>query len=163
MSKVHLHEDIKSPWFWGIVGLVGTALLGTIGMGVIAGFSNPGLVAEDYYETGKNYFHQIPDVETHWRLNILPPAKVQLHQPQRYRLYAIDQQGNPMEVGEAKLHAYRPSDASKDFELAMAWEDRGTMAVMAQFDLPGIWDVKAQFTHEGKSQEVIQRVFVEKP
>lgn len=162
MSELHLKDDFRNPWFLGILGLIGVALAGTIWMAMIAGATSPGLVTEDYYEKGKNYFHEAPARQNApaWRLSLLAPAQTKSGQPQVYRLYVIDEQGKPMRNGSATLYAYRPSDAGADFSVPMQLSDAGTFTASTTFPLPGTWDLIAQIESQGKKHDIAQRLFI---
>lgn len=163
-TATHLKDDFKNPWFLGMLALIGTALAGTIWMAMIAGATSPGLVSENYYEKGKNYFHQAPgEVQggPQWRLKLLAPEVTRVGQPQTYRLYAINEQGKPVREGTATLYAYRPSDAKADFTIPMQLDDAGTFSAAATFPLPGTWDLIAQVDSEGKQVDIAQRLFIQ--
>lgn len=162
MSEDYLKEDFKNPWFLAVLGLIGVALAGTIWMAVIAGSTSPGLVSEDYYEKGKNYFHEVPKEATApaWRLNLLVPPMPKVNEAQNYRLYVIDEAGKPVSTGEMTLYAYRPSDAKADFSVKMVKSDAGTFVASMTFPLAGTWDLIAQVNASGKSMTLAQRVFV---
>jgi len=163
MSEVHLRDDFKNPWFLMVLGLIAVALAGTVWMAIIAGSTSPGLVSEDYYEKGKNYFHKAPEEQksSQWRLNLLVPAKASVGQPQLYRFYVIDDAGKPLAGGAATLYAYRPSDASADFRVKMKLSDVGTFTASVAFPLPGTWDLIAQVESQGKQVDIAQRLFVQ--
>lgn len=161
-SEVHLKEDFKSPWFVGILGLVGTALAATIWMAMIASETSPGLVSEDYYEKGNNYFNKAPAgyVEPGLRLNLMTPEHPELKRRQVYRLYAVMKDGKPVKHGTVTLFAYRPSDAKADFKVKMEQRDVGSFAAGLTFPLPGTWDLIAQIQYDGGKLDVAQRIFV---
>ena len=163
MSEVHLREDFKNPWFLGVLALIGTALAGTVWMAMIANSTSPGLVSEDYYEKGKNYFHESPQEAKAplWRLNLLVPAQTKVGQSQTYRLYAVDELGKPVTGGTATLYAYRPSDATADFSVKMTLSDAGTFTASIDFPLPGTWDLIAHIDASGQRFDVTQRLFVQ--
>lgn len=162
MSELRLKDDFRNPWFLAVLGLIGTALAGTVWMAMIAGATSPGLVSEDYYEKGQNYFHKsAEEQETNgYRLNLLTPAKMQANAAQAYRLYAIAQDGKPLKQGSAVLFAYRPSDARADFSVPMKLVDIGTFSASVTFPLPGTWDLIAQIDADGKKIDLAQRIFV---
>ncbi len=162
MSEIHLKEDFKNPWFLAVLGLIAAALAGTVWMAVIAGSTSPGLVSEDYYEKGKNYFHEAPKEISgpQWRLNLLLPPESRVGKAQDYRLYVIDEAGKPVSEGEITLYAYRPSDATADFSVKMIKSDVGTFIASVTFPLPGTWDLIAQVNASGKEMNVAQRIFV---
>ncbi|NWF38545.1 FixH family protein [Mariprofundus sp. NF] len=161
-AELHLKEDFRNPWFLGILGLVGAALAATIWMAVIAGQTSPGLVSEDYYEKGSNYFNKTPEQKNlpQWRLNLMTPDKPVVGQSQTYRLYAVMESGKPVSSASVTLYAYRPSDANADFKLTMQQRDPGSFSVVASFPLPGTWDLIAQIQADGKQFDVVQRIFV---
>ena len=158
----HLKDDFKNPWFLGILALVAVALAGTIWMAVIAGQTSPGLVSEDYYEKGNNYFNEAPKTEQGpvWRLNLMAPPTPVTGQSQVYRLYVIDEAGKPVTTAQVRLYAYRPSDANADFEVKMTQADVGTFTAPVTFNLPGTWDLIAQVKSNGRSFDITQRVFI---
>lgn len=159
--KSHLREDVRNPWFLGVVGLVAAALIGTIWMSVLAFSSSPQLVVENYYETGKNYFHKRPDdPATAWRMNLMPPAGAKVTVSQSYYLYAISHDGEPLAGGKAKLFAYRPDDGSADFSVPMRQLDPGQFVAEVAFPLPGTWDLIGQVEANGESHDVSLRVFI---
>jgi len=162
MSEVHLKEDFKNPWFLAILGLIGVALAGTIWMAVIAGSTSPGLVSEDYYEKGKNYFHETPEEAStpQWRLNLLVPSDLKVGENQDYRLYIVDENGKPVSDAKVTLHAYRPSDAKADFSIKMNRTDAGSYVASITFPLPGTWDLIAQVETSEKRTDLAQRFFV---
>lgn len=162
MSEVHLKEDFRNPWFLGVLALIGAALAGTVWMAVIAGNTSPGLVSEDYYEKGKNYFHETPKevTESAWRLNLLAPPAPKMGEAQNYRLYVIDDTGRPVSSAEVVLYAYRPSDAKADFSVKMVKSDAGTFVASITFPLPGTWDLIAQVDASGMRNTLAHRLFV---
>jgi len=163
MTEINLKEDFKNPWFLMVLGLIAAALAGTVWMAVIAGSTSPGLVSEDYYEKGKNYFHQAPEKKgtSQWRLNLLAPAGAKVGQLQTYRFYVIDDAGKPLKAGTAVLYAYRPSDAKADFRVEMELTDAGTFTASVAFPLPGSWDLIAQVESQGRRVDIAQRLFVQ--
>jgi len=161
-SELHLKEDFKNPWFLGILGLVATALAATIWMAMIAGETSPGLVSEDYYEKGSNYFNKTPEQQQgpQWRLNLMAPAKPKLNLSQTWRLYVVTDSGKPATEAEVRLYAYRPSDAKADFSVVMPQRDVGSFMANISFPLPGTWDLIAQVQSGDKTFDLVQRIFV---
>jgi len=161
-SEMHLKKDFRNPWFLGILGLVAVALAGTIWMAMLASEYAPGLVTENYYEKGQNYFENRPEEGQgpQWRLNLMPPAKPKVGQAQMYRLYVVMDNGKPATSGDVTFFAYRPSDVRADFEVKMAKTDAGSFGAMVSFPLPGTWDLIAQIESDGKRYDVVQRLIV---
>lgn len=163
-TNIKWKEDFTDPWFLSVVGLIGVALAATIAMIMIAFSASPDLVNKDYYEKGQNYFstevQQRQEKASLWRLNLVAPNRPAVGKPQKYRLFVVAPDGTPVSKGEAKLFAYRPSDAKKDFEAPMQRIDIGTFLAEVTFPLPGTWDLIGEIEFEGQSYNVAQRIFV---
>ena len=167
MSEItgQLKADIKNPWLRGIIAtVVVTVLVNFVFIGY-AFWSPPNLVVQDYYEKGKSYFHDQEVLRQQaaqaWRLQLLVPQHVQLNQAQMYRLYAMDHQGTPVQTGDVTLYAYRPSDATFDFQVKLPRSDVGTFAGMVSFPQPGTWDLIVKISSDSQAYDVAQRILVE--
>lgn len=162
MANTHLKEDFKNPWFLGILTLVTIALASTIWMAVIAGQNNPGMVNENYYQKGKEYFNTMPDKKNlDWRLQILIPEKPQLGMLQTYRFYALDHQGKALKNAKVTFFAYRPSDAKADFKLDMIPTQDGSFTTTTSFLLKGTWDLIVHVQHGEQVSDISQRIFIQ--
>lgn len=163
-AKIQWKEDFTDPWFLSVIGLIGVALAATVTMIMIAFSASPDLVNKDYYEKGENYFSaeakQRQQQAKLWRLNLVAPNKPAVGKLQKYRLYVINPDGKPVSEGEARLFAYRPSNARDDFETNMKWSDIGTFLAEVSFPLPGTWDLIGEVKLNGESFNVAQRIFV---
>jgi hypothetical protein len=163
-TNIHWKEDFTNPWFLSVLALIGTALVATISMVMIAFSASPELVNKDYYEKGNNYFEaearRQQDGNTLWRLNLMPPKQPVVAKAQLYRLFVINPDGKPVREGKAELFAYRPNDAAKDFQVFMKQEDIGTFLAKITFPLPGNWDLIGQIEKNGQKIDVAQRIFV---
>jgi len=164
VSNIHWKEDFKNPWFLSVLALMTTALVATISMIMIAYSASPDLVNKDYYEKGKNYFEAEAKRQqggtSLWRLNLMPPKHPVVAKAQLYRLFVIDSDGKPVREGRVELFAYRPNDATKDFQISMRQADIGTFLAEITFPLPGKWDLIGQIEHGGQNFNVAQRIFV---
>ena len=163
-SNIHLKEDFRNPWFLSVLALIGTALVATISMVMIAFSASPELVNKDYYEKGSNYFEaeakRHEDGKSFWRLKLMPPKQPVVAKAQLYRFFAISPDGKPVREGKAELFAYRTNDASKDFQVSMKEEDIGTFTAELTFPLPGNWNLIGQIENNGQKIDVAQRIFV---
>jgi len=163
-TSIHLKEDFRNPWFLSVLALIGTSLVATISMIMIAFSASPELVNKDYYEKGSNYFEteakRQQDGKPHWRLKLMPPAQPIVAKAQLYRFFAISPDGKPVREGKAELFAYRTNDASKDFQVSMQQEDIGAFIAEITFPLPGNWDLIGQIENNGQKIDVAQRIFV---
>jgi len=166
MLSEQVRQDLKNPWLRGILAVVGVTLVVNFGFIGYAYYSPPNLVVTDYYERGKNYFHDehLRDeaAPTSWRLQLLLPSTVKANQTATCRLYVMDHQGKPMRSGKVMLKAYRPSDASQDFSVVLQLTDAGTFTAPVTFPLPGHWDLIAQVDAGDQHFDTAQRVFIEK-
>jgi len=166
MFSEQLKKDLKSPWLRGILSVVGVTLIVNFGFIAYAYMFPPNLVANDYYERGKEYFHDEQNRQkaapTAWRLQLLMPSKLHVNQAQTVRLYAMDHQGKPVQKGNVTLKAYRPNDASRDFTITLQFSDVGTFAAPITFPLPGHWDVIARIDSDLQHFDIAERIFVDK-
>ncbi|MDX8405411.1 MAG: FixH family protein [Mariprofundus sp.] len=166
MFSEQVKKDLKSPWLRGILAVVGVTLVVNIGFISYAFIFPPNLVVKDYYERGKTYFHdeqlRKESLPTAWRLQLLLPARMIVNQAASCRLYVMDHQGNPVQSGKVVLSAYRPSDASQDFTVALPLTDIGTFSATLSFPLPGHWDVIARIDAGEQQFDTAQRIFVQR-
>lgn len=163
--KVQWKEDLKHPWVLALIGIISASVLANLIMGLAAIWSNPGLVARNYYEKGQNYFHteakRQRELAKKWRLYLMAPDTPRVGQEQIYRLYFMTAEGAPASQGAATLFAYRPSDAGKDFQIPLSYADIGTFAAPIRFPEHGKWDLIGQVEIDGQRVDVAQRIFVE--
>jgi len=166
MFSEQLKKDLRNPWLQAILAVVGVTLVVNIGFISYAYISPPNLVVQDYYERGKNYFHDehLRDeaAATAWRLQLLLPKTLKVDKTASCRLYAMDHQGNPVRAGNVTLKAYRPSDARHDFSVELRLTDAGTFAAPVSFPLPGNWDLIARIDADGQHFDTAQRIFVQR-
>jgi len=161
-----LKSDLRNPWLRGILGVVGVTVSVNLVFIIYAFWSPPDLVAKDYYERGKNYFHEKIKREnienTSWRMQILAPDHPRLNQPQTYRVYIMNHAGQAIHSGQVILFAYRPSGAESDFKQQFKMVDNGTFAGTLTFPLLGKWDLIAQVRSGDQKYDVAQRINVAK-
>ncbi|MBI5918223.1 MAG: FixH family protein [Nitrosomonadales bacterium] len=164
--SLQLKNDLKNPWLRTILGIVAVTVTVNLAFVFYAYWSPPQLVAKDYYEKGKQYFHEEIKREQQagdaWRLQLLLAPTLSANQPQTLRLYAMDHQGNPVQSGEATLYAYRPNSDRDDFKRELKWVDGGTFAAEVAFPLPGKWDLIAQVRSGEQKYDVAQRIDVQR-
>lgn len=164
MLSEKLKQDLKNPWLRAVLGTVAVVVAVNIVFISYAFISPPNLVVKDYYEQGKQYFHNenIRQQAAAWRLQLLLPKEVQANKPATCRLYVMNDKGAPVQSGKVTLSAYRPNDASVDFTLELKAVDTGTFAAPINFPLPGNWDLMARIDIDGQRFDTAQRVFVGK-
>jgi len=166
MLSERLKEDLKNPWLRIILAVVGITVTVNIVFITYAFISPPNLVVQDYYERGKSYFHdaKLRDeaASSAWRLQLMLPNKITTNTPVTCRLYVMDHAGTPVSSGHVILTAYRPSDASHDFDIELSRTDAGTFTTSVSFPLPGHWDLIARIDADEQRFDTAQRIFVQK-
>jgi len=166
MFSEQIKADLKNPWLRAIVGAVAITVAVNACFIIYAFIVPPNLVVQDYYDSGKNYFHdeKIRDnaSATAWRLQLMLTDKVKVNHTDTIRLYVMDHQGTPIQAGNVILTAYRPSDASHDFDIELKLTDAGTFSAPISFPLPGHWDLIARIDSDEKRFDTAQRIFVAK-
>ncbi|MFQ5345116.1 MAG: FixH family protein [Mariprofundus sp.] len=166
MLSAQVKQDLRNPWLKGILAVVGVTLVVNIGFISYAYIAPPNLVVQDYYERGKNYFHDAnlrdEAAATAWRLQLLLPNTLTVNKSDIIRLYVMDHQGKPVHAGKVILKAYRPNDASHDFTVEMPMTDAGTFHAPVSFPLPGHWDLIASIDAGEQHFDTALRIFVQK-
>ncbi|PVZ70500.1 nitrogen fixation protein FixH [Pelagibaculum spongiae] len=128
------------------MGLLLTVLGVNIFMISLAFNTSPGLVRDDFYETGKRYSDELlkPKAESPYLLKMNVPLLKQ-NLPATITVNLLDKASQQMvEGGKGVLFVYRPSDKNADFELPMTQTDNGLWRVDVTFSLPGLWDMIAE-------------------
>jgi len=166
MLSEKLKEDLRNPWLRGILLVIGTTVTVNVAFITYAFISPPNLVVQDYYERGKNYFHdeniRKEGLPTAWRLQLMLPDKLKLDTPEMCRLYVMDHGGTPVKSGKVVLNAYHVSGAGHDFKLQLSQADVGTFTGPVTFPFAGSWDLIARIDAGEQHFDTAKRIFVEK-
>jgi len=166
MLSEKLKEDLRNPWLRGILLVIGTTVTVNVAFISYAFISPPNLVVQDYYERGKNYFHdenvRKEGLATAWRLQLMSPDKLKLNAPAMFRLYVMDHDGKPVQSGKVILSAYHVSGANHDFKLQLNQTDVGTFTAPVTFPFSGSWDLMARIDAGEQHFDTAKRIFVEK-
>ena len=146
------NQAMKNPWFLSVLGLIAVFLIVNAVFVVFAVTSNPGLVADDYYEQGREYEKNIVTQlaarnNLHWETKLEIPKQITINTPDTYRFSAVDSRGVSIMDADVKVIAYRPSDASADFVKPVEQIAPGLYQTQLEFPLPGIWDINLKVTH----------------
>jgi nitrogen fixation protein FixH len=156
----------KSPWVIAWIALV-VAVLGVNGVMVyLAVATNPGLVVEDFYERGQNYertMHSRTERDPGWTLRADIPEDVSAGVPTPIRFFLVDKAGQPVTPQSVEFFAYRPSDVTRDFSIAMTEEGPGRYAAQVSFPLIGVWDTLVAVRTGEDEYQVGQRITVRRP
>ena len=139
-------EAMRNPWFLALIGLVTVFLTVNIIFIVFAITSNPGLVADDYYEKGREYEKNVVTRlaarnNLNWETKMEIPKLIYTNRPDVYRFSAVDSRGVSIMDADVEFIAYRPSDASADFVKTVDQIAPGLYQTKLDFPLPGIWDI----------------------
>lgn len=143
--QAHLQPNaaLRNPWVLGWIGLIVVVLAVNLVMVYLAFATNPGLVNADYYERGRNYERTVLTRQARdpgWLIRADIPVSLHAGQRESIRVFFVDKAGQPVDPEAVTFHAYRPSDAARDFTLSMNREDRGRYVVETAFPLIGVWD-----------------------
>lgn len=145
-------QAMRNPWFLAMLGLVAIFLIVNIIFIVFAVTSNPGLVADDYYEQGREYEKNVitrlaARNRLNWETKMEVPKQIYTNRPDIYRFSAVDSRGVSITNADVRFIIYRPSDASADFEKPVEQIAPGLYQTQLDFPLPGIWDINLKVTH----------------
>jgi nitrogen fixation protein FixH len=135
---------LRSPWVLAWIGLIVTVLAVNLTFVFLAIRTNPGLVNANYYERGQDYERTMVSRlarDPGWLMRADIPRPLTAGVEESIRLVLVDQAGQPVDVDDATLYAYRPSDVSRDFSLPMIREAKGRYLVETSFPLIGVWDI----------------------
>jgi len=152
MNKNAISQDnpnaFRNPWVLGWLALVGAAFLGTVGLVVTAFVLPDQLISKDYYEKAEDYEENLIKYRNArsalgWSYQADFPTNPVINKKQTYRLTVVDKVGQPLTAAKVTLMAYRPSDASADFEIPLLEVAAGIYESDVTYTLKGIWDVTA--------------------
>lgn len=155
----------RSPWVWGMLGLVAVMVSVNLVMITIGIKTHPGLVVDDFYERGKNYFNsevkRVNDIERlGWQFDLAVPETPVLNATQTYQLNMTDADGYPLKNADVVFEAFRPSDASKDFQVQMVEGENGRYSAQIEFAQPGVWDLLVTANKGEDRMDHAKRLFV---
>jgi nitrogen fixation protein FixH len=156
----------KSPWVIGWVLLVVTVLGVNLFMVLLAINTSPGLVNEDFYERGQDYEKTLFSKRANdpgWHMQIDLPKQIVAGNHTPVNFTVRDKAGIAVPADSVTFFAYRPSDAKRDFSLAMDQIDKGLYSTKAQFRLKGFWDVLVSVKKDGEEYNIGERIVVRAP
>lgn len=161
-------EAMRNPWFLSLLGLVAVFLTVNIVFIVFAVTSNPGLVADDYYEKGREYEKNIVTRlaarnNLNWETKMEIPKQIYINRPDVYRFSAVDLRGVPILDADVKFVIYRPSDSDADFVKPVEQIAPGLYQTKLDFPLPGIWDINLKVKHGEDVYHQTHRISVLRP
>lgn len=155
----------RSPWVMAWLGLIVVVLAVNGTMVYLAIATSPGLVTPEYYGRGQAYEQTVtsrmaraPD----WmmRAGLADPL---LDRPGPAWLVLVDRAGQPVDVDDVTLYAYRPADAAQDFSVPMAREAKGRYQTQVAFPRLGVWDLLFAVRSGEDEYTISERIYVEHP
>jgi len=155
-------QAMRNPWVLGWIVLVLVVLLVNVGMISTAMMTNSGLVEEDYYEKGRDHERNFltKRAALHalgWDFKLDVPQELVHGKTHTLRFSVVDRQGLAVDDLNVEVLAYRPSDASADFKLAMKTFAPGQYQAKAVFPLKGIWELKLKASQADSSYDLIEQ------
>jgi nitrogen fixation protein FixH len=161
-------KALKNPWVLGWLALVSVVLVVNIGFISLAFITNPGLVDQDYYEKAEDYEKNLIKYRNAraalgWSYQAIFPVSPVMNKKELYRLSIVDKVGQPLTAANINLIAYRPSDASADFEVTLAEVDAGIYEGYVNYPLKGIWEITAVIERDGNKYDFTRRASIVTP
>ena len=158
-------KGLKNPWVLGWLALVAVVLAVNIGFISLAFITNPGLVDKDYYEKAEDYEENLVKYRTAraalgWTYHAAYPNNPVINKKTPYRLTIVDKVGLPLTAANVKLVAYRPSDASADFEITLTEVDAGIYEGDITYSLKGIWEITTVIEREDSQYDFKRRASI---
>lgn len=169
MKKDSISQDntkaLKNPWVLGWLALVAVVLVVNIGFISLAFITNPGLVDKNYYENAQDYEENLVKYRTArnalgWSYQADFPSKPVQNKKELYRLSAVDKVGLPLTAATVTFKAYRPSDASADFETTLTEVGAGMYEGYVTYPLKGIWDLTVNISREQDNFDFTRRASI---
>lgn len=162
-SKANKQSWYKSPWVIGWLLLVLVVISVNSFMIYQSVNKYPGLVVEDFYERGQDYEENILkklESNQRWKTQF-QLTDIHANKETVIGFTITDQQGNPATVEKVTLFAYRPSNAKKDFSVAMNLsDDKKYYQATLSFDSKGKWDLLASAVIDGTEVNFAKNIFV---
>lgn len=169
MNKNSFSQDnpkaLKNPWVLGWLALVVIVLGVNIGFISLAFITNPGLVDKNYYENAEDYEENLVKYRTAraslgWNYQADFPVNPVINKKSLYRLSVVDKTGLPLTDATIKIIAYRPSDASADFDASLTEVDAGIYEGYITYPLKGIWEITTKIELEADHYSFTRRASI---
>lgn len=169
MKKNSISQDnpraLKNPWVLGWLALVIVVLGVNIGFITLAFVTNPGLVDKNYYENSQDYEENIIKYRQArnalgWTYQTDFPGNPVINKNELYRLSLVDKAGLPLTAAAISVSAYRPSDASADFEATLSEVDAGIYEGYINYPLKGIWEITINVNRDNDHYHFTRRASI---
>lgn len=161
MISQHNKQAFKNPWVLGLIACFTVFVLVNVLFIYTAFEQAPNLVTTDHYQQDEGYQRKIQHEQaSDWTGVLLSPAEIRLNQSQHYQAIFQDKQGQPAQLDNVVLSAYRPADTNADFELTMIRQSTGIYQAQLHFSLPGEWGILVQAERGDKQFSLTKRLTV---
>jgi nitrogen fixation protein FixH len=138
-------EAMKNPWVIGLLLSFTIFLIGNVTFIYLAFSQAPNLVSSDFYERGERYEQTLRKAQNEKQLNwtgvLMAPYQINRDKLQTYDVVVQGKESQVISPSTVILHAYRPSDASADFQIEFVRQRPGFYQANIAFPLQGSWDV----------------------
>ena len=161
-----LNSPWRNPWVLAWLGLVATVLVVNATFIYFAIATNPGLVADDYYDRGQHYEKTLASQlakDLGWSQRMDIPDDLKVAVPATILLTLVDQAGQPVTPDQVTFFAYRSSDKARDFSVPMTADGPGRYSARVTFPLFGAWDVLTAVRHGEDEVTTGERIDVARP
>lgn len=161
-------QAMRNPWVLGWLGLLVFVVLINVVFIVTAFKTSPGLVDKNYYEKGrdveKNFLKkQQAKSRLGWEISLNLPETILAGEQTTFSINVVDAAGMPLRNASVRLQAYRPSDASADYNTDMDKVADGVFQTKLSLPLKGIWDIKVYVKQGDEELELARRINAHAP
>lgn len=158
-------KALKNPWVLGWLGLLLVVLAVNIGFISLAFITNPGLVDKNYYENSQDYEENIVKYREArtalgWTYQADFPQNPVQNKNELYRLSVVDKAGLPLKAATVSVNAYRPSDASADFDIELTEVAPGIYEANITYPLKGIWEITIRIKRDDDVYDFTRRASI---
>lgn len=157
----------RSPWVIAWVFIVLAVLGVNIFMAIKARQSNPGLVADDYYDRGQKYedsFLSRRSSPQGWAFDLAMPKEGILGETIQVACDLRMETNAPLVTPESvTVYLYRPSGKQWDFNHSLKPERPDHYVAQFSFPLKGVWDLLLVVKYQGEEYTLGRRVIVRDP
>ncbi|WP_295451767.1 FixH family protein [uncultured Thiodictyon sp.] len=161
-----LDSPWRNPWVLAWIGLVATVLVVNATFIYFAIATNPGLVADDYYDRGQHYEKTLASrlaKDPGWTQRIDIPDDLKASVPATILVTLVDKAGVPVTPDQVTFFAYRSSDKARDFAVPMTADSPGRYSARVTFPLFGAWDALIAVRHGEDEVTTGERIDVARP
>ncbi len=169
MNKNSFSQDnpraLKNPWVIGWLALLGTVLAVNAGFITLAVVTNPGLVDKNYYENSQSFEETLitqrqARAALGWSYQADFPTRPVQNKNELYRLSVVDKTGMPLTAATVTVNAYRPSDASADFQTSLTEVGAGMYEGTINYPLKGIWEITVNISSDDDQYDFTRRASI---